>query len=286
MLGCFDDRACGLGEGAMWHPKRAELFWFDITGKRMLSRNTDGGREWQFDEMCSAAGWVDTERLVIASETGLWQFMLNSGKRDRLCNLEAEDARTRSNDGRVDPWGGFWISTMGKLAEPGAGSIWRWYRGELRKLYSNLTIPNSICFDELGGFAHFSDTPTQHILRVPLDAEGWPSGTPERWLSLASESLSPDGAIIDAYGLMWIAQWGAGRVAAYGSGGAFVRSIDVPAKHVSCPAFGGDRLETLYCTSATQGLDAEEIKANPYNGITFFGQSGTCGRNEYRMLIS
>jgi sugar lactone lactonase YvrE len=51
-----------------------------------------------------------------------------------LAPLEADNAATRSNDGRADPFGGFWIGTMGKNAEAGAGALYRYYRGEVVKL--------------------------------------------------------------------------------------------------------------------------------------------------------
>ncbi len=36
-LDLFDARCCTLGEGAFWHPLRAQPFWFDILGQRLLS---------------------------------------------------------------------------------------------------------------------------------------------------------------------------------------------------------------------------------------------------------
>lgn len=285
MLTCFDSRACNLGEGALWHPLRAELFWFDITGRRMLSLGEQGAREWHLDEMCSSAGWVDSGRLVIASETALWLMSLNDGKRERLCELEADNPRTRSNDGRIDPYGGFWISTMGKKAQRGEGSIWRWFRGELRRIFSGITIPNAICFDRLGRFAQFTDTPTMQIMRVALDSRGWPASQPERWLDLSGDRLNPDGAVIDAEGLVWIAQWGSGRIAAYGPDRAYVRAVNIPAPNASCPAFGGANLDVLFCTSALQGLDVHAVLSNPQSGMTFSGRVGAFGCAESRLLL-
>ena len=54
----FDDRRCTLGEGPLWHPLRKQLFWFDIIGKRLLTRGVEGPQEWHFAEMVSAAGWI------------------------------------------------------------------------------------------------------------------------------------------------------------------------------------------------------------------------------------
>lgn len=278
----FDDRACDLGEGPLWHPLRNQLFWFDITGKRMLSRDTDGPREWHFDQMVSAAGWVDADTLLIADEASLFTLNLNNGTQTLVAPLESGNPVTRSNDGRADPQGGFWIGTMGKGAEPGAGSIWRFHGGELRRLYPGITISNAICFSPDGRTAQFTDTPTRRVLRVALDAQGWPKGEPELFLDLNTEGLNPDGAVIDAQGLMWLAEWGAARVAAYAPDGARVRTIAFDAPHTSCPAFGGD---TLYCTTALQGMGASARAAHPHAGKTFMARGIAQGQPEHRVIL-
>src|SRR3989338_6198121 len=151
----FDDRRCELGEGALWHPARKQMFWFDILNQKLLSQDLDGPREWRFPELVSAAGWVTEDVLLIAGERDLFLFDLDSEEIETLCLLEQDNPKNRPNDGRADPFGGFWIGTMGKKAEAGAGAIYRYYRGELRQLFAVLTIPNSISFPAGGAFAHF-----------------------------------------------------------------------------------------------------------------------------------
>ena len=70
-----DATICQLGEGPLWHPEREEFFWFDILGKRLMTRDADGGAQhWQFDRHVSAAGRIDADNLLIASETDLFRF--------------------------------------------------------------------------------------------------------------------------------------------------------------------------------------------------------------------
>lgn len=278
----FDDRACDLGEGPLWHPLRNQLFWFDITAKRMLSRDAEGPREWRFERMVSAAGWVDADTLMIADEVSLFRFDLGTGAQSLVAPLESQNPVTRSNDGRADPQGGFWIGTMGKAAQPGAGAIWRFHKRELRRLYPGITISNAICFTPDGRTAQFTDTVTRRVLRVALDGEGWPVGEPSLFVDLNTEGLNPDGAVIDAQGLMWLAEWGAARVAAYAPDGTRVRSVAFDAPHTSCPAFGGD---TLYCTSALQGMDAAARATHPHAGKTFFAPGIARGQPEHRVIL-
>ncbi|TVS00747.1 MAG: SMP-30/gluconolactonase/LRE family protein [Rhodobacteraceae bacterium] len=266
---------CELGEGAFWHPERAEFFWFDILGRQLHSLK----RSWDFPEMVSAMGWVDAKTVLIASETRLMLFDLDTGAPRTLCALEADTPATRSNDGRADPQGGFWIGTMGKRAEKGAGSIWRYHRGELRRLFPEITIPNAISFPPDERSACFTDTATQRVMRVPLDPEGWPKAAPECWLDLSLENLNPDGAVFDARGTFWVAQWGAARVAAYTPDGTFLRAVAFPSPHTSCPAFGGPTLADLYCTTA------RENRPNPtaIDGATFCTPGISQGQPEHRI---
>lgn len=281
----YDNRPCELGEGPLWHPALGQLFWFDILNKRMLSQRGDDPLGWQFDRMVSAAGWVSTSQLIVASETALLRFDLATGESAPLVALEADNRVTRSNDGRADPMGGFWIGTMGKGAQKGAGAIYRYYRGELRKLYGDITISNAICFAPDGRTAHFTDTVTSRVMRVSLDSEGWPNAAPQVYLDLTAEPSGPDGAVIDAGGNMWLAQWGAGRVACFDPAGHMLRHVAFDAPHTSCPAFGGPDLTTLHCTSALQGMDDAARRAHPHAGMVFAQMGVAKGQAEHQVIL-
>jgi sugar lactone lactonase YvrE len=240
------------------------LFWFDILNRTLHSK----ARSWTFPEYVSAASWISVDELLVACETGLFRLNLTSGDRSHVAG--AGTAETRSNDGRADRQGGFWFGTMGKKAEKGAGAIWRWYRGELRQLYKDITIPNSICFTPDGRAAHFSDTVTGQVMKVALDNHGWPVGQPQVWLDLTADGLNPDGAVIDAEGRFWNAQWGAGRVASYAPDGSYLTAVETPgALQSSCPAFGGPDMKTLFVTTALEHLDAAARAAQPAAGQVF-----------------
>lgn len=276
----FDDRQCILGEGPLWHPKRQQLLWFDIIGRRLLTRDKSGPKDWAFDGHVSAAGWVDKDSLLIASDSGLHHFNLQSGKSDLVVAMEDDNPITRSNDGRADPWGGFWIGTMGIKLEDNAGAIYRYYRGELRQLYAPLTVPNAICFSPDRRFAYFTDTPTGIIRRQRLsEASGWPMGEAEEFIDLTAEGWHPDGAVVDTTGTLWNAQWQGRRVAAYDTNGAFLRAVDLPALQTTCPAFGGPDLTTLFCTSAAENLDG------PNEGQTFGVPDIAPGQSEHQVVL-
>jgi len=281
----YDDRPCELGEGPLWHPERQQFFWFDILQNRLLSRDGDDPLEWQFSENVSAAGWTGRESLLIASETRLFDFNLRTGAETHVCALEADDSGSRSNDGRADPQGGFWIGTMAKRGNRRPGAIYRYYRGELRTLYAGIAIPNSICFAPDGGRAYFTDTADARIMTQNLDKDGWPTGEPETFLDFRAQGLNPDGSVTDAQGNLWNAQWGAGGVAVYGTDGSLQKTIAIPGTNSSCPALGGPYLTTLFCTTARQDLSPETIAAHPENGQTFMAETDSKGWPEPRVIL-
>jgi sugar lactone lactonase YvrE len=269
------DKICELGEGPIWRPLRKELFGFDILGKRVHSND----RVWQFDEYVSAAGWIDTDTLLIASNTALKTFNLETRNSEFVVALETDNSVTRSNDGRADPYGGFWIGTMGIGAEQNAGAIYRYYKGELRKLVTDVTISNSICFSPDGRHAYYTDTDTQLILKVSLDKNGWPAGAPEVHINLQGTPYRPDGAVMDTVGNLWSAQWGVGRIACYDPTGQFVTAFETGVPQTSCPAFGSEDMKTLYCTTAAVGRSGEN------DGKVFYFDTSYTGQTEHKVVL-
>lgn len=277
----YDDTACELGEGPFWHPGRDQLFWFDIIGRRLLTREKGRTRSWDFGEHVSAAGWISETNLLVASETRLLLIDLETDRREDVVPLEAGDSGTRSNDGRADPWGGFWIGTMGKKAEPGRGAIYRLHDGEVRRLVHSITIPNAICFSPDRSYAYFADTGAGVIRRTRLDDHGWPEGEAEDWVDAQGAPGKPDGAVTDAEGNVWNARWGVGQVVCFAPDGRLLREVRLDAPHATCPAFGGSDMGTLFCTSAREGRQPP----GPQDGKTFFAEGVGTGIPEPRVIL-
>lgn len=269
MAEVFDDRLCQLGEGPLWHPARRSLIWFDITAGRLLERQGPHQRYWQFDGPVSAAAVLQGGGLLVASHVALIHFDLETGLSEVLRPLEADRTETRSNDGRSDPWGGFWIGTMGRKITPELGAIYRSYGGELRKVQDKITIPNAICFAPDRSCVYFTDTPKRVIWRQPLDEAGWPAAEPEVFVDLANANGTPDGAICDLDGYIWSARWGSGEIVRHSPTGQIDEIIAVPASQVTCPAFGGADGRSLYCTTAREGLSEDVLRTEPLAGATF-----------------
>lgn len=284
----FDNTQCLLGEGPLWHPERQQFFWFDINAKRLYTRTEAGQQHWQFVDYVSAAGWVDHDTLLVAAGNALWHFNIETGKHQVIRGLEAINPATRANDGRADPYGGFWIGTMALAKTPRAGTMYRYYKGELRVLFPHWTIPNAQCFSPDGLYAYYADTPRGKVWRHRLDdKDGWPVGEPEVFLDLPASHYRPDGAVVDAKGNFWCAHFGHSKVTCHSPEGKEIAAIKFPASQTTCPAFGGADLATMFVTSAAKvNHNGDNISARePAAGRTYVLHPGATGQAEYRVIL-
>ncbi len=280
------DISCTLGEGPSYDPASGRLYWFDIEGKRLLEKAFPDGRTvvHALPVMASAIGFVDGRTQLIVAENGLYLRHADSGTLTLHTPLEAEDATTRSNDARVHPCGAFWIGTMSKREEKAAGAIYWFFKGEMRRLYGGITVPNSICFSADGTIAYFTDTPTGLLMRVACDpATGLPSGEPAVFVDWRGQDGYIDGSVVDAEGVLWNARWAAGAVDAWSPNGDRIRTIDLPAKQSTCPAFAGPRAERMIVTSAARGRD---IGREPLAGQTFLVDLPMRGRFDQTVALA
>lgn len=230
--------------------------------------------------MASALGRIDAERQLIVAEDGLYIRRRSDGAMTLYLPLEADNPRTRSNDSRVHPSGTFWIGTMGRDADQGMGAIYALHRGEITKLFPNITIPNAICFSPDGATGYFADSRTNVLHRVALDpSTGLPTGAPEVLLR-NRDTGGLDGAVVDADGCIWNARWGAACIDVYSPQGAHLRALAVPARQSSCPAFVGADFSRLLVTSAWEGMDEAARAADPEHGRTFILEARARGRPE------
>jgi sugar lactone lactonase len=283
----FSDIACLLGEGPTYDPLSKTLHWFDILGRKLLAR-TDAGAVTVTDlpELTSALGIIDAGRQLLVTETGLHVRDTATGRITLHTPIEADNPATRSNDSRVHPCGAFWIGTMGKHAEKKAGAIYWFFRGEIRKIVPDVTIPNSICFSPDGATAYYTGATMGVLHRVDCDPKtGLPVGEPLIFYDQRGAKGALDGSVVDLEGVLWNARWGGGAVDAYSPEGKRIRTIDLPARQTSCPAFFGPDAGKLAVTSAWEGYDEAARAAEPKAGWTFAIDLPVKGRFEPRVLI-
>jgi sugar lactone lactonase len=279
---------CHLGEGCTYDPQTDTAWWFDIIERMLFQADLQSGAvtAYALPLMASVLAFIDDQRQLLATENGLYIRDVADRRLALHTPLEADNAGTRSNDGRVHPCGALWIGTMGRNVEKGAGAIYRFYHGELRRLYADVTIPNAICFSPDGATAYFADTSEGILYRVAVDpANAMPIGNPATLYDHRGGVGGLDGAVVDVEGLIWNARWGGSCMDVYTPEGERVRTIRVPATQPSCPVFVGEKFDRLLVTTAWEGMDELARAADPHHGQTFILDVGARGRPEPRVRL-
>lgn len=263
-----------LGEGPTYDPATDTAYWFNIVDSELheLELSTGAKQVHRLPAMCSVLARIDDGRQALVSENGIYIRDRKTGSMELVVEIEADRPEMRSNDGRVHQSGALWFGTMTKTGEgrEGAGAIYHVAGRKVTKLYSGLSIPNSICFSPDGATAYFVDTMENIIRSVALDPRtGLLAGEPRVFSDENASDGSADGAVCDADGHVWSAHWGSGSVHQFDSSGRKLAIYKLPASQTSCPAFIGQNADRLLVTSASEGMDAAQLAAEPKAGFTF-----------------
>ena len=178
-----------------------------------------------------------------------------------------------------DPSGRLWIGTMGFGAPKGAASLYCvWADGTVETKLTKVTISNGIVWSANKKYMYYNDTPTRKIIRFRYDDSSGDILYDGVAVNIPEGTGSPDGMTIDCNDNLWVAQWGGGGVYCYNPyTGDLLTKIVVPAPHVASCAFGGDKLDTLYITTARAGLSEEQLEEYPLSGSVFCCKPGAKG---------
>lgn len=197
-----------------------------------------------------------------------------------MVELLPENARgkMRFNDGAVDCKGRFWAGEMDEEASqiplsdrlgPPKGRLWRFNPdGTVTQMLDGIYCSNGIGWAPDNKYMYYNDSCGFLTRRFDFDAEAGTisnctnfvdfkkpedSKTPRAAQGLPEMFLGgePDGLVMDMEGKIWIALWNKGCVLCFKPNGELIREVrSSDAKYMTCPAWGGENLDILFCTSA------------------------------------
>ena len=244
-----------LAEGGVWDEKTLQLYFVDIEGYRVYRYDS---RTYRLDTIDTKdyVGFIvlDQEGQVIAGiRDKLVKINFQTGVLKTLLDLELPDY-LRFNDGKCDPQGNLWVGTMAikqdDVRAKGGGSLYCIKQNAVLRQYTGYTIPNGLAWDAEGTCFYHIDTPTHCIDAYDVVGEGCLANR-RTVIKVGEEEGSPDGMCRDDAGNLWVAMWGGHQVICYNpKNGEKLEVIKVPDTNVSCPTFGGEKLQTLFITTA------------------------------------
>lgn len=262
-----------LGEGPLWDSARRVLWWVDILAGDLHCYTPETGADHRVHvgTMASAVVPRSDGTLLLARERDLAVFDPESGAVVPQAFPHTLPEGVRFNDGKCDAGGRFWIGSMALDAAPERGSLYCLYPdGRCECRLDAVTISNGLAWDDAGQTFYFIDTATHAVVAYDFDARSGEITNRRSVIGDLEERGVPDGMSIDSEGMLWVAHWGGWCVRRWDPhSGRCLAEVRLPTAQVSSCCFGGQELDTLYITTARNGLDRTALASQPLAGALF-----------------
>lgn len=273
-----------LGESPVWDERDQCLYWVDVRGPfiRRFRPGDSSTQSFAMPELVGSLAVREQGGLVVALASALALFDPATGSIERIAAPEGHREDHRFNDGKCDRQGRFFAGTMNDVTRAAVGTLYRLDADHAcTPLFGGVRTPNSLAWSPDGTTMYFADSYLQAIFAHDFDVERGMPGPRRPFATIASPGM-PDGSAIDADGCLWNAEYDGGRLVRYAPDGRIDRSVPMPVSRPTSCAFGGPGFTTLYVTTASQRLTADELKTQPLAGALLALDVGVSGLPEPR----
>lgn len=270
-----------LGEGPLWHPVEAALYWVDIESRRIFryDSRTSQLEMAQMDIAVGALAFRESGGLILATAKGFADWDMQDRQLAYIADPEADKPESRFNDGKVDRRGRFWAGTM--TLEGATSALYRLDAdASVHKMESGITIANGLGWSPDDKIMYFTDTMIHTIYAYDFDLESGGISNRRVFVHDPDAPGLPDGLCVDSEGGVWSARILDWRIVRFDPDGVIEREIRLPVKNPTSCAFGGENLDELYVTTAAIGLSDEEARQQPLAGDLFRIHTGIKGQAE------
>jgi sugar lactone lactonase YvrE len=271
---------CQLGEGPVWNQASETLTWVDIAAGVLHCWRPGGepSERLRVDGELSAALPRRGGGQILAVDRQL-RAREPDGSETVVAEVESGLPDNRFNDCRCDPQGRLWAGTMSKRRLPGTASLYRVTpEAGAERMLAETTISNGLGWSGSGDRMFFIDSTSQRVDVFDFDQADGNAWNRRPFAAIDPADGLPDGLAIDAEDGVWVALFGGGAIHRYDADGRLDEVIELPVSNPTCPAFGGEGLETLFLTTARHRLNPEQLREQPLAGAVFAVQPGIRGR--------
>ncbi|PWT75096.1 MAG: calcium-binding protein [Proteobacteria bacterium] len=246
-----------LGEGPVWDVKEGRLYWVDGTGRRVgkpslwrYDPRSDKTENWRIDRDIGAFALRRDKGLVMALDDGFYLYELTHNKLELIQLVDAEQPRTRLNDGKCDRRGRFFAGGMDDKEQLKICGLWRLDPDlKVTQVDTGIICSNGPCFSPDDQTFYFADTFQGEMWAYDYDIARGTLSNKRLFASFSEDSGVADGSTVDEEGFVWNAQLISGELVRYAPDGTVERRIGMPVRNITSVMFGGERLDELYVTS-------------------------------------
>lgn len=281
------DAHATIAESLLWEPRTALLYWIDVKKPALyrLDPQTLQQRCWPLtSEIGGFALFEDRDAALVALRSGLYELSLDDGALKQLAPPPFDPALYRFNESSCDAGGRFWVGTMfdplpGHKEKPAqTGPLSSWNAGEGLVLRPGpAELHNGMAWSPNGQTFYISHSKEKRIYAHDFNAA---AGTLDnRWVFAHTphDAGIPDGAAVDEEGAYWCAMHGGNRLLRYGTQGNLLMQLDLPVSQPTKCTFGSAEMDTLFISSASDKLDAQQLEREPHAGGLFWCKPGVRG---------
>ena len=270
---CVVDTRDRLGESVLWCPRSQRLWWVDVLSAALHELAWPAGlhRTHQLPfRRLGSIGLCADGGLVLATEQGLFGWHPDRGLGAQLMAPRWDPATHRLNDGRCDRAGRFWVGSMSDSLFVPEGTLFSiGPAAEAVAHFDDIIVPNSLAFSPDDRRFYFADTRRYMIWQFDFEIESGRIGNRRPFVDFGSGAARPDGSCVDANGCLWNAAFDGGRVVRYTPDGIVDTVVQLPVSCPTCVCLGGPDLDTLFVTTASFSLSAEQRLQEPLAGGLF-----------------
>jgi len=281
---CVWPLGCELGEGPLWWES---ALWFTDIKRKTVHRfdpETGNGDSWQAPSEVGFLAPLDAHRFIAGAKTGLYEFAPATGDFTLIRQVEPDRPFNRLNDGAVDPQGRLWFGSMDDGESQPGGQLYRFHRGSLAPMDSGYVITNGPAISPDGRTLYHTDTLQKRIYAFDLGVDG-SLANKRLFVTIEEGAGYPDGPVVDSEGCLWTGLFGGWAARRYAPSGQLLESVSFPTANITKLAFAGPDLTTVYATTASKGLDAAALAAQPLAGGLFQFQASVPGQPQFCVAV-
>jgi len=247
--------ACSLGESPRY--AHGGWMWVDINQRTLYRLNqadpfkphADNLQVMNLpDEIGCVLPTADRNTLIALGRQGGW--LIENGECMHKLAAPFDATKHRFNDGRADPAGRIWISTLVDARSPATAALYCIESGLAQLKIPDLIVGNGLAFTPQGTAAFLCDTRHKCIWRFDFNCTTGALSNQRLVKHYTEGPARPDGACFSSDGSYWVAILEGYRLDRFSEQGEFLESIEVPLAKPTMPCFGGEQGNILLLTSA------------------------------------